>query len=63
LESFLISAVLGVRCDLSIDYSAIRQFARDGDVTQLLLFVDQSAERSAHCPISDIVLIVTSYGI
>jgi hypothetical protein len=36
-----------------------RRFAQDGDVTQLLLFVDRAAERGVHSAVADIVSIVT----
>ncbi|OHT13681.1 hypothetical protein TRFO_16115 [Tritrichomonas foetus] len=59
IELFLLSTLLGVRCGLPLDYSAIIAFAETARSAELLLFVDRAAELGAHYPISEIVKIVT----
>lgn len=58
IELFLLSALLGVRCGLPLDYSAIHQFARNAAPAELLLYIDRAAEIGAHYPIDEVVKII-----
>ena len=58
IELFLICALIGVRCGLPLDYTAITKFASSANTAQLLLYIDRAAELGAHYPISEVVKIV-----
>lgn len=48
IDSFLLSALLGVRCNLPLDYAAISHFASSERPAELLLYIDRAAEIGAH---------------
>ena len=58
IELFLLSVLLGVRCNLPLDYTPISTFARQNKPAQLLLFIDRAEEIGAFYPINDVVQII-----
>lgn len=48
IDSFLLSALLGVRCNLPLDYAAISHFASLERPAELLLYIDRAAEIGAN---------------
>ena len=60
IELFLLSALLGVRCGLQLDYSPIVAFAKKARPAELLLFIDRAAEIGAHYPLNEVVKIIRS---
>lgn len=60
IELFLLSALLGVRCGLPLDYTAISNFAKKGRPAELLLYIDRAAEIGAQYPIAEVVKIIKS---
>jgi len=59
IEVYLLAALLGVRCDLPLDYSAISAYSKRARPAELLLFIDRAGELGAKYPINQIVKIVT----
>ncbi|OHT04885.1 hypothetical protein TRFO_27566 [Tritrichomonas foetus] len=58
IDSFLLAALLGVRCGLPLDYSAISNFASKSHPAELLLFIDRAEEIGAHYSNDEVVKII-----
>lgn len=58
IDSFLLSALLGVRCNLPLDYSAIKHFSSTSKPAELLLYIDRAAEIGANYSTDEIVRII-----
>lgn len=59
IEIYLLQTLLGIRCNLPLDYTPINIFASNGKTAELLLFIDRAAELGAHYPIAEVEKIVT----
>ena len=58
LEPFLLSALLGVRCKLPLEYSAISYFSRQARCAELLLYLDRAEEIGAKYNLEQVVKII-----
>ena len=58
VKSFLLSALLGFRGGLPLDYQPIIYFAENRKSSELLLFIDEAAELGLHYSISEVEKIV-----
>lgn len=54
----MLAVLLGVRCDLPLDFAAVTDFAEAVRVAELLLFLDGAAELGAKYPMDQVVAIV-----
>ncbi|OHS97504.1 hypothetical protein TRFO_36296 [Tritrichomonas foetus] len=60
IEEYLICALLGVRCNLPIDYSPINEFASRGKPAELLLYIDRAEEIGAKYSLDEVVRIINA---
>jgi spatacsin len=60
INTFLMTAFIGVRCGLPIDYAPIVMFARAARPAELLLYLDRAEEIGAHYATEQLISIVKS---
>jgi len=58
MESFLLAALLSVRCQLPIDYNPIKFFCIKSRPAELLLYIDRATELGSQFSMSDVVKII-----
>jgi spatacsin len=58
IEAFLLAALVGIRCNLPLDYAPIATFAKAGHAGRLFLYLDRAAEIGAQYAVPEIVAIV-----